>query len=116
MSSVRTFAAVLRFLASQLWLVLVALVGFIVAAVGLVLLVTPGPGLLVIVAGLAILSTQFAWAAKALDYAKAKAVQARDSASRRAAARRTRLRHGRGHGHGHGHGHGIPPKSPPEAF
>ncbi|MEA2702375.1 MAG: putative transrane protein [Actinomycetota bacterium] len=100
----RTIAAVLRFLARELWLVAVAAIGFLVLAVGLVLLVTPGPGLLVIVAGLAILSTQFAWAAKALDYAKAKAVQAKDAASRRAVARRSQM------------SQGMPPESPPEAY
>jgi uncharacterized protein (TIGR02611 family) len=66
----------------------VAAVGFAVLAVGVVLLVTPGPGLLVIIAGLAILAHQFAWAASALDKAKARAAQAKDVAVRRAAARR----------------------------
>jgi uncharacterized protein (TIGR02611 family) len=97
-------ATILRFIGREIWRVVVAVIGFLVVAVGLVLLVTPGPGLLVIVAGLAILSTQFAWAANALDYTKSKAVQARDAASRRAEARRSRMRQG------------MPPKSPPEAF
>lgn len=95
----RRVAAVLRFIARELWLVAVAAIGFVVVAAGLVMLITPGPGLLVIVAGLAILSTHFAWAAKALDLAKARATQAKDAASRRAAARRR-----------------MPPKSPPEPF
>ena len=101
----RSVAAIIRFIGRELWAAVVAVIGFLVLAVGLVLLVTPGPGLLVIVAGLALLSTQFAWAGNALDYAKAKAVQARDAASRRAAARRTRLGQRR-----------MPPESPPEAF
>ena len=36
----------------------------------------PGPGLLVIVAGLAVLATEFAWAKVALDKTKEKASQA----------------------------------------
>jgi uncharacterized protein (TIGR02611 family) len=62
----------------------VAAVGFTVLAVGLVMLVTPGPGLLVIIAGLAILAHEFSWAANALDRAKARAEQARELALRRA--------------------------------
>ena len=52
------------------------------------MLVTPGPGLVVIIAGLAILSTQFAWAERALDKMKQKAIAARDKASARRADRR----------------------------
>ncbi|MEX0881501.1 MAG: PGPGW domain-containing protein [Candidatus Saccharimonadales bacterium] len=40
----------------------IAAVGFPVMAVGIALLVLPGPGLLVIAAGLAILSLEFEWA------------------------------------------------------
>ena len=42
--------------------VVVAVVGVTVVLVGVVMLVTPGPGLIVIPAGLAILSIEFAWA------------------------------------------------------
>jgi uncharacterized protein (TIGR02611 family) len=80
--------AVLRFMAHQSVRLSVAAVGFLVLAVGVVLLVTPGPGLLVIIAGLAILAHQFAWAASALDKTKARAAQAKDAALRRAATRR----------------------------
>lgn len=65
----------------------VAALGFAVLAVGVVLLVTPGPGLLVIIAGLAILAHEFAWAAVALEKAKARAAQARDAAMRRTPGR-----------------------------
>ena len=65
----------------------VAALGFTVLAVGLVLLVTPGPGLLVIIAGLAILAHEFAWAATALEKARARAAQAREAAMRRGARR-----------------------------
>jgi uncharacterized protein (TIGR02611 family) len=76
--------AVLRFMAHQSVRLSIAAVGFTVLAVGVVLLVTPGPGLLVIIAGLAILAHQFAWAATALDKAKARAAQAKGAAIRRA--------------------------------
>ena len=62
----------------------VAAFGFTVLTVGLILLVTPGPGLLVIIAGLAILAHQFSWAATALDKAKTRAAQAKEAALRRA--------------------------------
>lgn len=62
--------------------------GFAVLAVGVVLLVTPGPGLVVIIAGLAILATQFAWAERALGTARARAAAAREAALRRAPGRR----------------------------
>jgi len=78
---------VLRFMAHQSVRLSVAALGFTVLAVGLVLLVTPGPGLLVIIAGLAILAHQFAWAAKALDKARQRAAQAREAALRRAPLR-----------------------------
>lgn len=42
--------------------VAVGLIGFPVIAVGIALLVLPGPGLLVIAAGLAILALEFEWA------------------------------------------------------
>lgn len=77
----------LRFMAHQSVRLSVAALGFTVLAVGVVMLVTPGPGLLVIIAGLAILGHQFAWAAKALDKAKARAAQAREAAMNRAPRR-----------------------------
>ena len=66
----------------------VSAAGFALLAVGAVLLVTPGPGLVVIIAGLAVLATQFSWAERALDSARARAAAARDAALRRAPGRR----------------------------
>jgi uncharacterized protein (TIGR02611 family) len=60
----------------------VAVVGFVVLVVGLVLIPLPGPGWLVVFAGLAILATEFAWAERLLRYAKDKAVQAKDAVLR----------------------------------
>ncbi len=47
-----------------------AVVGCTVLAIGLALLVLPGPAFIVLVAGLAILSTEFAWARRLLRKAK----------------------------------------------
>lgn len=80
----RVFFLVLRFMLHQSVRLSVAVLGFTVLTVGLIMLVTPGPGLLVIIAGLAILAHEFSWAATALDKAKARAAQARELALRRA--------------------------------
>jgi uncharacterized protein (TIGR02611 family) len=85
--TVARVVTVLRFMAHQSVRLSVAALGFTVLAVGLVLLVTPGPGLLVIIAGLAILAHEFAWAAIALDKAKTRATLAKEAAMRRAPRR-----------------------------
>jgi hypothetical protein len=51
-------------------------VGVSVVLVGVVMVVTPGPAFVVIPAGLAILATEFAWAKRLLDQARAQAVEA----------------------------------------
>ena len=79
---------VVRFMARQSFRLSVAALGFTVLAGGLGMLVTPGPGLLVIIAGLAILAHEFAWAARALEKARTRAAMAKAAALRRAAARR----------------------------
>jgi len=48
----------------------VTIVGFTLIAAGLVMLVFPGPGLLAIVAGFAVLATEYTWARRALDETK----------------------------------------------
>lgn len=52
--------------------VLIAIVGGTVTLVGLVLVPYPGPGWLIVFGGLAILATEFAFASKALEYARGK--------------------------------------------
>ena len=47
-----------------------ALFGFTLLAIGVVLLLTPGPGWLVIFSGLAILAAEFLWARRLLDRLK----------------------------------------------
>jgi Putative transmembrane protein (PGPGW) len=46
---------------AKTWRVAIALSGLVVIIVGIVLLVVPGPGWLVIFAGLGIWATEFAW-------------------------------------------------------
>ena len=50
----------------------IGIVGGLVVLLGLVLVPYPGPGWLVVFGGLAILATEFDFAAKALDFAKGK--------------------------------------------
>jgi uncharacterized protein (TIGR02611 family) len=45
----------------------VVLAGFVVVLVGLAMIPLPGPGLLVIAAGLAVLALEFAWAERLLE-------------------------------------------------
>jgi uncharacterized protein (TIGR02611 family) len=64
--------------------VVVAGVGGGLVVVGLILLVLPGPGVVLLIAGLAVLATEFAWAKTALVVAKRKARDARGAVNRRA--------------------------------
>ncbi len=52
--------------------VLIGIVGGLVVVVGLIMIPYPGPGWLVVFAGLAILATEFTFASKLLDFAKGK--------------------------------------------
>ena len=51
--------------------ILVAIAGFTVLLVGVAMIVLPGPSFVVIPLGLAILATEFVWAHKLLEKAKA---------------------------------------------
>lgn len=62
------------------WVILI--VGGTVVLFGVALLVLPGPGLLVILVGFALLATEFVWAATLLKKLKRKAVQVKDAAQR----------------------------------
>jgi hypothetical protein len=55
--------------------VAVAVLGGLLTLAGIALLVLPGPGFVLVAAGLAVLATRFTWARKPLDYAKDKAEQ-----------------------------------------
>lgn len=50
----------------------VGIVGGIVLLVGIIAIPYPGPGWLIVFAGLAILSTEFTWAGRALKFARSK--------------------------------------------
>lgn len=50
--------------------VVIAVVGLTVLVIGLAMIVLPGPGLLIIIGGLAILAIEFAWAERYLNKAK----------------------------------------------
>lgn len=50
--------------------IVITVVGFTVVLIGIVLIVTPGPALVVIPVGLAILSLEFAWARRLLRRVK----------------------------------------------
>src|SRR5918996_4066212 len=65
------FSQIVRFIGRSGKRIAVAVVGLAVLIAGIVMMVTPGPGVLVIVLGLAILASEWAWAERALDRAKA---------------------------------------------
>lgn len=50
--------------------VIVGVIGSTVLLIGLVMLVLPGPGLIIIIAGLGLLATEFVWAKSLLDKTK----------------------------------------------
>lgn len=52
--------------------VVVGVVGTAVVLGGIALIPLPGPGWLIVFAGLALLATEFAWAGRLLDFARAK--------------------------------------------
>ena len=58
--------------------VAVTIAGFAVLLAGVAMLILPGPGIVVILAGLAILGTEYVWAQRLLRIAKEKANQAKD--------------------------------------
>ena len=60
--------------------VVITLVGLALLAVGVVMMVTPGPGIVAIVIGLAVLATEYAWARSALVKAKEQAASSKAKA------------------------------------
>ena len=77
--------AVWRFLRRNGKRIGISIAGGALVVAGLLMLLLPGPGLLVIIAGLAILATEYVWAQRALNYAKGKASRAKDKLTRRRA-------------------------------
>ena len=60
----------------------VAVLGGLLTLAGIALLVLPGPGFVLIAAGLAVLATRFSWAKRPLDYAKDKAQEGVEEVAR----------------------------------
>ena len=73
------FKIVGRFIRRSGKRVAVTIAGFLVLLAGVAMLVLPGPGIIVIIAGLAILATEYVWAQRLLRIAKEKANQAKDA-------------------------------------
>jgi uncharacterized protein (TIGR02611 family) len=67
--------------------VCVAVAGMAVLLAGVVMIVLPGPAVLVIPLGLAILGTEFVWARKLLEAAKARLVKLKEGTVRRLSQR-----------------------------
>jgi Putative transmembrane protein (PGPGW) len=53
--------------------------GFTLVTAGTAMLVLPGPGIATIIGGLALLSTEYEWAAKAIDQVKSRVGSIRKS-------------------------------------
>lgn len=77
---------VLRFLARSSKRIVVTVVGGVLVLGGLAMLVLPGPGILVVALGFAVLGTEYAWAAAALERTKRAAVHAGEMAKDAAGA------------------------------
>jgi uncharacterized protein (TIGR02611 family) len=73
------FKLVWRFMTRNGKRIGITIAGFAVVLAGIAMLVLPGPGLLIICVGLAILSTEYVWAQRMLNTARAKAEQAKDA-------------------------------------
>jgi uncharacterized protein (TIGR02611 family) len=74
---------ILRFILRSGKRIAVFVVGVALVVGGLAMLVLPGPGILVVIAGLAVLATEFAWAERMLDTARQQATKAKEKAARR---------------------------------
>ena len=72
------FGVTLRFVLRNGKRIGVTVAGAVLVLAGLAMLVLPGPGILVIIAGLAVLATEYVWAERMLNLAKRKAEQAKD--------------------------------------
>ncbi len=65
------------FFAKHAWLdltyrIVVGVLGAVIVVIGFVLIPLPGPGWLIVFAGLALLATEFAWAERLLTFARRK--------------------------------------------
>ena len=81
--TIAPFKVVAGFIARNSKRVAITIAGFAVVLAGVAMLVLPGPGIVVIIAGLAILGTEYVWAQRLLRIAKEKANQAKDAILRK---------------------------------
>ncbi len=65
-----------RTIASTAKRLLIICVGFTLCGAGLIMLVLPGPGILIIFLGLAVLATDYTWAERALEHTRTRAIDA----------------------------------------
>ena len=63
---------------SLVWRIFIGFIGGLITIIGTVFLFAPGPGLLVLLAGLGILASEFAWASRAILKTKTIAANAAD--------------------------------------
>lgn len=78
----------LRWIARNSKRLAILLLGAAIVGAGVAMLVLPGPGLLVVIVGLAVLATEFAWAERALDRTTSTAANATTKITGNAAGRR----------------------------
>jgi uncharacterized protein (TIGR02611 family) len=60
------------------WRAVIGIVGGIITVLGAIALVAPGPGILIVIAGLGILATEFAWASRVVVRTRTYAQKAAD--------------------------------------
>jgi uncharacterized protein (TIGR02611 family) len=75
----------------RLYRIAFAIVGFLVLIAGVVMLVTPGPGIPVLILGLGMLALEFAWAERWLERILDRAEQAVDQVTEGSPAKRAAL-------------------------
>jgi uncharacterized protein (TIGR02611 family) len=61
-----------------IWRIFIGVLGGTVTVLGAIALVAPGPGVLILLAGLGILASEFAWASRAMNKTKTMAQTAAD--------------------------------------
>ena len=74
----RQLKAVLWWIGRSARRIAVTVVGAVLLLAGAVMVVTPGPGLVVIILGLVVLGTEYAWARRALEKARERAKRTAD--------------------------------------
>ena len=60
------------------WRVIIGAIGGLITVLGAIALAGPGPGILILLAGLGILATEFAWAARVMVRTRTYALRAAD--------------------------------------